>query len=120
MLAQARRFIEARNGGPTNSALMYNFDKDRAMKLSTETSRDHEIQSPASIDGEIYVRLANRPSYWRVSLMMAALALSATGGVLATVAQLNSVSASKKFVRGATECPGMTPAQKAAALAEKR
>ena len=90
------------------------------MKLSTEASRQLEIQSPTDLDGEIYVRLAKGPSNWRVFLMLAALTLSAGGGVLAAVAQLNSVPGSKKYVQGSTECPGMTPAQKAAAIVTTR
>lgn len=76
------------------------------MTLPTEASRKHEI------DGEIYVRLTTPPSNWRMFLLVAALTLSVGGGVLAAVAQLNSVPGSKKYAQCATECPGMTRAEK--------
>jgi hypothetical protein len=90
------------------------------VKLSKETSRVSEIQSPADLDGEIYVRFAKKPANWRLFLLLAALTLSVGGGVLASVAQLTSVPGSTKYAQSATECPGMTPTQKAAAQAEKR
>jgi len=90
------------------------------MKLSNETSRDSELQKPTDLDGEIYVRLTTKPANWRLFLLLSALMLSVGGGVLAAVAQLNAVPGSKKYAQCATECPGMTTAQKAAAQAQKR
>ena len=89
------------------------------MKLSSDTSRNQEMQSPADLDGEIYVRLAKKPANWRMFLLLAALTLSAGGGALAGFAQLNAVPGSKKYAQCATECPGMTKAQKAAARTEQ-
>ena len=89
------------------------------MLTKLNTPRVSESSVAEGIDGEIYISLPNKALRFRGALMMAMLGLAGASAALAGYLHSASVQDGGKYSKGTTQCPGMTPAQKAAPQAKK-
>ena len=89
------------------------------MLLKTETPHEVEHRASEDIDGEIYVRLGRKSVGLRALVLLAMFAITAGGLALGAYSQMSGVTSGGQYAKGTTQCPGMTPAQKAAAAASK-
>ena len=87
--------------------------------LKTETPHELEQRSEEHIDGEIYVRLGKKNLGWRALVLLAMFTITAGGLALGAYSQMSGITSGGKYSKGTTQCPGMTPAQKASAAAAK-
>ncbi len=87
--------------------------------LKTETPHELDSRTPEDIDGEIYVRLGKKNLSWRALVLAAMFTITAGGLALGAYSQMAGITSGGKYSKGTTQCPGMTPAQKAAAAAAK-
>ena len=89
------------------------------MALKTEIPNDIEHRTSEEIDGEIYVRLGKKSVGLRALALLAMFAITAGGLALGAYSQMSGITSGGQYAKGTTQCPGMTPAQKAAAAAAK-
>ena len=89
------------------------------MALRTEIPNEVEHRTSEAIDGEIYVRLGKKNVGLRALVLMAMFAITAGGLALGAYSQMTGITSGGQYAKGTTQCPGMSPAQKAAAAASK-
>ena len=87
--------------------------------LKTENPPEIKHRAPEDIDGEIYVRLGKKNVGLRALALLAMFAITAGGLAFGAYSQMTGITSGGQYAKGTTQCPGMSPAQKAAAAASK-
>lgn len=88
------------------------------MSSQLGTRRVTGSPAPEGIDGEIYISLPKKALRFRGALLLIMLGSAGASAALAGYLQIASVQGGK-YLKGETQCPGMSPAQKVAPQPKK-